>query len=487
MDQVVKTVSKEILPYYFTDLVGKVDFPYKGGGDLSLTGYWGRDALALNLIKAEGDRPAVDLGFDWGNQLAGVHWRQPVGRGLLAQQLSVTEFFTRFNVKPDYLRFDNRARLWASQTTYHTPPVSGHRMALGVAAERYRIPYTLTNPGFAGVFAEEDRQGPIGGLYDRLYRPTLLAAFADDQVWLGHALLLRGGVRAEHVGQASFTKLAPRAALKLFLSSDHALTGSVGRYHQVIQSQRDQQAPLGIYEFWVGAGPTVPVAGSTQFVIGYEGWFGRGDQVSVEGYRKTFDHLITPNQAFSLRDSGSAFLPVEGNSWGVDVLFRRHVGKVRGWMAYSLVHATRRAEGIVFPPAHDRRHTINLVIEAPRPLHSVLGVRWGYGSPLPYTPLVGQWQHRNFSPTYEVFRGFHTEPLTGPLNSARFPPYSRLDLGLRWHGRKWGMAWEPYLQVVNAYNRRNVFAYFFDDSDPPRRTASFQLPVLVAGGVDFSW
>src|SRR6185436_8417182 len=49
MDAVVSAFTKYSLPYYFSDVLGKVSFP-TGAGSLALTGYWGRDALNLNLV-----------------------------------------------------------------------------------------------------------------------------------------------------------------------------------------------------------------------------------------------------------------------------------------------------------------------------------------------------------------------------------------------------------------------------------------------------
>jgi len=302
-------------------------------------------------------------------------------------------------------------------------------------------------------------------------------------------LLVRAGVRAEHVTGADHTDAAPRAAFKVFLTPDQAITGSVGRYYQVVQSLSDQDIPVSIYEFWVGADGSIPVAQSDHVVLGYERWVGRGTQITLEGYRKTFNHLIRPKPGLALRDSGDVFVPVEGSAWGVDLLLRRHIGVAQGWIAYSFVRAVRRSEGQEYPPAHDRRHTLNVVAQVPGPLHSELGIRLGFGSPLPYTALLGSWDHGEYSPSYGGFiRDTRTEPVGGPLNGARFPSYSRFDAGFRWHGRKWGIQWEPYLDIVNVVNHHNVFAYFFNtDNNPPTRTAFFQLPVLATFGLDFSW
>ena len=96
-DQVVKAFTSQVLPYYFTDLMGKVDLPYGHGGDIAVTGYWGKDALAVNLVPAANGSNPIDLDFGWGNQLAGLKWRQPLGDGgaALEQRLSWSGFSSR--------------------------------------------------------------------------------------------------------------------------------------------------------------------------------------------------------------------------------------------------------------------------------------------------------------------------------------------------------------------------------------------------------
>jgi hypothetical protein len=182
---------------------------------------------------------------------------------------------------------------------------------------------------------------------------------------------------------------------------------------------------------------------------------------------------------------GDEFIPASGDAWGVDALLRRYLGRVTGWIAYSFTKATRQAAGVTYPPAHDRRHTLNVVLQAPGPLGSAMSLRWGYGSPLPYTGWLGQWDHRFYSAIENRFVDYLEEPIAGPINAERYPPYSRLDVGFRWSFKKWGARWEPYLQAVNLYNRQNVFFYFFDyGAAPPTRTGVSQLPILPTFGLE---
>jgi hypothetical protein len=72
----------------------------------------------------------------------------------------------------------------------------------------------------------------------------------------------------------------------------------------------------------------------------------------------------------------------------------------------------------------------------------------------------------------------------GTRNASRYPSFQRLDLMLSRRFNVRGAAWTPYLQIVNAYNRRNVFIYTFDyTANPPEREATSQFPFLPSLGL----
>ena len=473
MDAVVSAFTKEILPYYFTDLLGKVTVPTSRRGSFEVMGYGGRDALNLNLVDSSETSDRVDLGWSWGNRLGGATWRLPVGSGQLLTRAGVSEFSTTLALLPTLARYRNTAYLLTGGTALALHPAPGHSLEVGIRAERYRMWYDLVSPAFETT------------LLDNRYRTTVLSAFADEQWSVSRRFLVRPGIRLERVPEAHFTGLSPRVAAKFFITPDAALTASVGRYYQAIHSIMDQELPVTVYEFWISADRDVPVARSDHAVLGFEQWFGRDLQVTLEGYRKDFANLVSPNRGQSLSRQGDEFLLAEGTSWGFDFLLRRHAGAVRGWLAYSYTKAVRSSQGVGYPPSHDRRHTLNLVVQTPGPLGSHLAVRWGYGSPLPYTGFIGQWDHRRYNATDHVFDDAIDEPIAGSRNGFRYPAYTRLDAGFRWNFRHWGVSWEPYFQVVNGYNRRNVFLYFFDyGNSPPTRTGISQMPLLPTFGVE---
>ena len=74
------------------------------------------------------------------------------------------------------------------------------------------------------------------------------------------------------------------------------------------------------------------------------------------------------------------------------------------------------------------------------------------------------------------------------LNAERYPAYSRLDISFRWNKRLWGGDIHPFVQLVNLYNRRNVFLYVFDlTNSPGTRETLGQMPFFPTFGVEFKF
>ncbi len=475
-DAFVDAFSEDAFSYYFGDAVAKVVVPLATGGTLSTTAYWGRDALVFEWFAPEPGREGVDLEFGWGNRLAGLTLRQPLGPVQWEQHLSISAFSTRFAFVPDVLEAKNSVRQLTARTSFGIR-LGPHDVEFGAAVEDHRMVYDY-------------RSNAVGAqLLDLRYRPTVWSAFADAQLRPFGWLLLRPGVRVEQVdGGADFAAVSPRVGLKAFLTGDLAVIASAGRYYQAIHSIRDHEVPVTMFDFWIGADTVAPVARADHLVAGFERWFGTEVSLSVEAYGKWYDDLLLRNHRDDPRVVGDEFVRATGYAWGSDVLLRKYGGTIRGWIAYGLAKTIRRAEGQEFPPAHDRRHTVDIVLQAPGPLGSAMSLHWGYGSPIPYTGIVGQWLHREYNAQLNRFDQWEEDVLGAAINGERFPHYSRLDVGLRWQFEKWGATWRPYVQVINLYNRRNVFVYRFEyDAAPPTRSGYTQLPLLPTVGLEFEW
>jgi hypothetical protein len=474
-DVLVGLLTSETIPYYFYDAIGKLAAPVGSGGALSITAYLGKDVVDWPWIEEQPGRSGVNLDASFGNRLVGLRFSHPLGSGDITVDASYTNSAPTFGLEPGLFRADNRVRLWAAKFLAAVSLGATHDVRLGAGYDNYRMTYDAGSESLSAEF------------YRAVYSPSVWSAFIDDQWRAFPWLYLRPGIRVEAVKGPDVVNWAPRIGIKGFVSEDLAITGSLGRYYQAIHSLRDQNIPWNMIDFWIGADATTPVGRSDHLVLGLERWFGLEVSLSLEGYYKTFDDIVDYNLEEDPRIPGDETVPMEGEAWGVDFLLRKHLGRFTGWIAYGFAKVVRRSRGQEFPAVHDRRHTVNVILQSPGPFGSDMSLRLGYGSPLPFTPFVGEWNHRYYYAADHSLNDYDREPIASELlNSARYPYYGRIDISFWWETRKWGGLLRPYVQLVNISNRKNVFLYTYDyTSVPAKRSAISQLPLLPSVGVEF--
>ena len=297
--------------------------------------------------------------------------------------------------------------------------------------------------------------------------------------------------------------------MKRFLGGgDVAIKLAGGRYTQFLHSLRDEELPLGL-DIWVLAGERAPHTVSDQIQLGLEGYRGVDWFWSVEGYLRSFDGVVTFNPADNPNDDLDDILTGEGFSYGADLMIRKETGEVKGWIAVSYLKAVRtfpdalsplqpRPE-VRFPPIFDRRIDLDFVLTYPGPWGWQGGLRWNFGTGIPYTRALGSYVH--YTPRYVEGGGLQWTGsedhgaeeggygvVLGPRNSSRYPVYHRLDVSFRRSfDKSWG-ALTPYVNLVNVYNQRNVLFYFYEyEQSPPVRSGISMFPVLPTVGLEISF
>ena len=282
---------------------------------------------------------------------------------------------------------------------------------------------------------------------------------------------------------------------------------AAGRYTQFIHSLRDEELPLGL-DVWVVSREDVPHTVSDQVQLGVEGWRDIDWFWSIEGYYRSFDGVVTLNTTDNPNDDSDDILGGTGVSWGADLMIRKETGDVNGWLAVSFLKAERSfpdllsplttSPEITYPPIFDRRLDVDFVLTYPGPWGWTGGLRWNFGTGIPFTRAVGSYAY--YSPRYVEGGGLDWTGdgdaaatggygvVLGERNSARYPLYHRLDVSFRRSFPKsWG-ALTPYMNLVNAYNQRNVLFYFYEyEDDPPARSGISMFPVLPTFGLEISF
>jgi hypothetical protein len=476
-------------PYHLLDLQLYGEAWTEGGARFHLTGYTGEDVL--DLTRADPARFPLRLRWDWGNDVAGVGASVPVGGGRVLQaRLSHTRFGTALAF-PDFSDARFASGIEESIAALElTLPLGAWRAGGGIDARRLSYANIVETGGT--VFRASGDRATHGAAHVQLS--------TSRGPWL-----VEGGMRLDGWwpdGAQGSVHAAPRVALKRFVAEgDAAWKLALGRYTQFAHSIRDEELPFGV-DLWVLAGERAPVVRSHQVQVGYERFLGSRWRLEAESYLRSFDGVIANNFADDPNDPLDDLIAGTGLSHGGDVLIERRSGSgLNGWLTVSLLRATRTFPDVVsgeepaplvtYSPIFDRRVDVELVLRAPLPGGAHAGARWNFGSGLPYTRPLGTFAFHEYQPASGRYGRsvIGEEPqyavLLGERNAARYPPYHRLDAGVRREFRPGRWRVEPYLEVLNVYNRRNVLFYFYHyDRDPPVRSGVSMFPVLPTLGVE---
>ena len=485
---------------YFYDVNAKANLPLGTRGALMASAYAGRDLFS----------PSRDFEAGWGNLSGTLRWNQIVGTRLFSK---VSYTVGSYDYKLGFTVLDDVAR-WTSHVTSQELRVDESwnvsersRVAFGaeLATQRLRpgdlVPRDTTRLGAVRVsprgglsgalyLGQELDLGPrltlqVGARYARFARrgPGTIYAYQDDRPVTWNAALQRyePGVPRDstRVGNRSVTTyggLEPRLSLRLGLSPAASLKASYARTRQYLLLATRTNAPTPL-DVWEPVGPYIRPQWGDQVALGWAATRGNGAwEFSVEGYAKRMGNVLDFVEGADVILNPrveSSLLQGVGRAYGLEWFARRQVGRLTGWVSYTLARSEQRVaagprEGINggawYRAPTDKTHDLSVVAVRPVGARWVLGSTFVLSSGLPATYPVGRY----------ALDGY-VLPVYGPRNAERLPAYHRLDLSLTRTGRRG----EWQVGVYNAYNRFNAQSISFRQSTRDvQRTEAVQLSIF---------
>lgn len=477
-------------PYHLTDLQFAAEVFVTPSSRFTATAYMGEDALNFAGV----DSFPLKLDWKWSNAIAGAAWTKTLARG---GQLDVRTSFSRFNTKilfPDFgdTRFSSDIKHGLLKAHVTRP---GNKRELKFGGELNSLSYSNLAQAGGTVF----RRGTEPALQPSAYAQLNLKPSLGWLIEVG----FRQDVWLPRDGSRDIYEPAPRLAVKRFFANgDAAAKIAVGRYTQFVHSLRDEEFPIGI-DVWVITGARAPHVVSDQVQAGIEWFPAAGWYAALETYYRKFDGVATNNFADDPNDDTDDLLEGKGLSYGGDIVVRKDEGRTRGFLTMSLLKAWREFPDfnsgldplpvIRYAPLFDRRMEIDLVLSRRLPRGWEGGLRWNFGSGIPYTRPVGGYRyfdHHLNDGTRETAGqdSGGVAILLEPRNVSRYPSYHRLDVSVRKQFDKgWGTL-TPHIDILNVYNRKNVLFYFYDfNSTPATRSGISMFPLLPTVGVEIKF
>jgi hypothetical protein len=315
-----------------------------------------------------------------------------------------------------------------------------------------------------------------------------------EQTWQRGNVTIRPGLRLEYYGLAGQGAIDPRLTVGERVG-DAVLTQSIGMYHesplvtdldpifgdrqlampQSIQVSSSIEAPFAglfvgkatVYAQEQSNLPVDVVSGATP--ISENGSERAGGLLAIS--RELVDEQFG---SYSYRQYVGS-----GESWGIELLVRREIGRFTGWISYAYARAYRTgdpaSDPAYYPYVLDQPHMLTAVGTLPIGSHWRIGGRARLVTGNPITPVAGA----TYDPTKMTWTA-----TDGPLLSERLPMFAQLDLRFDRIWRRRGGIWDLYLDVQNVTNRDNVEGVTYS-MDYRQRYYTTGLPVFPSLGIEY--
>ena len=433
-----------IPPYYFYDIQSHIYTDLTSKDRLSLSFYNGVDDLLFDTFGLAGR---------WGNRTVSAQYRRVFSEKLIGNFLYANSlFFTEFGLGgSNGLVSDNQIDDATVAANFSWFKSSTSTIKFG--AQMKTLGFLYTNS------FNDSLQFEINT------KPKEFATYAKLKYSASEKLILEPGLRInlyDVYSDSIFPDL--RFGMKYLLNDNRYLNISVGNYHQFIATFQDDYNP-NILDQWIAVDNSVSPAKSSQIVLGYEEYIKDLYKIQVEGYYKDIKNLFTFEESRATTDEAISdsvlsdiVTPSDGYAYGLELFAQKMSGKLSGWLAYTFSVSRKSMNSIFYEKEEeyynswDRTHSFsalgNYIFNNKWDMNWKLSLQSGQA----YTPIIGYYNQILPEGPDEVYR-----TIPGTRNSARYSPYSRLDLGIVYHTKLFGSKMDIYVQVINVLNRENIF------------------------------
>ncbi len=485
-DQTVGKMMDDIPEYYYWDGNIKAFFELDDSNRLTISTYGGNDVLDLTFNNESTESSGFH--YDWGNQTSSVRWTHIFSPKLFSNfWLTGSRFSSDFEMPMFYVSEKNELQ----------------DLTMKGNLEYYLSSHFSTKFGFEQKFLQNkyDQYVKNQGAIKILMEPTHTVGYAKV-IWTPNPIWnIETGLRYNHFrSDKNFNNVAPRFSLKYRLSEKAMIKAATGKYYQYLH-----RMPRFLFsDIWTVANQYRDVSKSNHFILGYQHEIMQDVELEIETFYKEYNNLFSINNnmgayvepayydenGYPVYDESTrgVFNRGDGNSWGVELLLRKNFGSISGWIGYSYAKTEYTVDNInkgrPFAPRHDRSSTLNIVANYSRRMwggNMIFGSNFVYSTGQPYTEPGSQYviARSPYSPGRDV------EFAPTLINNVRLPYYARLDLSMTWQKQFTTWMLEPFLQVYNVGNRRNVWFVNYDyDNGKPDFEEIYMLPILPTLGMN---
>ena len=476
---------------YFYDLNTKINYKLNENNNIFLSGYFGRDVFSISDSFVN----------TYGNAVGNFRWNHLFSNKLFSNlSLIYSDYYyglkldfvgfnwnsgiQNFNVKYDLKHYVNdhlQINYGLNNIYYRFNPgkIEPSNSTSGIVENQLIQKYANEFAAYLGFEHEITPNLSLGyGLrysyFNRLGQDELNVYENDNPVIFNSELQIYQ--EADPIGTlnprrneslAKFNNFEPRISLSYTLNSDSSVKASYTRLAQYLHLLSNTSSPTPL-DVWTPSGSFIEPQLLDQYALGYfknlkEGDYSLETEVFYKDIQNRIDYVdganLIANDAIE-----QVILNGEARAYGLEFLFRKNVGKLQGWLAYTLSKSEQRTpgrnpnetginSGEWYNTPYDKTHDFSIYG------NYELNSKWSFN-----TNFVFQTgQPTNYPIGQYEFQGL-TVPYYGLRNKERLPGYHRLDLAATLTPKKnkdRKLQGEWVFSLYNVYNRRNAASISF--------------------------
>lgn len=473
---------------YFYDINAKANYILGDRDRLYLSGYFGKDVLSADQI----------AGINWGNTTGTLRWNHIFNNKLFSNtSLIFSDYNYKINVKQDINDFGifSQIRDWNLKEDLQWYAGEKNTISIGFNSIYHTIkPGEISATGNSGIVSQklENRYALENAAYisntwkatERFSLTYGLRVSAFTILGKGSYYNLDGDgniVSSQYYtpGQVVKTYLnpEPRVAAALQLNEQSSVKASYSRNAQNLHliSNSNAGSPT---DKWVASTNLIKPELADQFSLGYYRDFSEHKyEFTVESYYKILQNQVDYRNGaniFTNQPIETQLLYGRGRAYGAEFLLKKKIGRLTGWVSYTLSKSERKIDGINngdwYNARQDRTHDIAIVAIYKASEKWTLSANFVYYTGDAVTFPGGKYQVDGVNYYYYTDR-----------NANRMPAYHRLDLGATRQLKKTAkFSSDLTFSLYNAYGNPNAYRIFFRDSDTdPNRTEAVRTTLFT--------
>lgn len=469
--------------YYFYDLNAKVNYRFSDKDRVYLSGYFGRDVFDFTNGKQ-----SLKINIPWGNATGTLRWNHVFNKKLFGNTTAVyNDYNFSFNaVQNDFeIKLASGIRDISLKQDFDLYPYTGHKLKFGGIYTFHKfVPSVITGRQDSTVFTPNNAQVKFG---------HEAAVYLQDDWEVNDKLKLNAGLRYSWFQQVgpykiyesdqngnrldstvfgrgkavkTYGGLEPRLTVRYALNDATSVKGSVTRNLQYIHLVSNAGTTLPT-DIWVPSTYKVKPQVSWLYALGlFKNFKDNMYETSVELYYKKMQNQIEYKEGYTpsgLDDTENSFVFGKGWSYGAEFYFNKSRGRLTGWIGYTLSWTWRQFPDLNFgdkyPAKYDRRNDMSVVAMY------ALNKKWKLSASFVY----GTGNAATLPQRFYIVGGVLTQEYSR-INEYRLPSYHRFDVSAiltprKNEGRKWKSEW--VFSIYNAYNRKNPYFIYFDQTGSP--------------------